>query len=231
MTRALPAILVAVVGCMSSHTDLSGDAGADGDVTTDLSGDASTDGDVTTDGPSPDVETDPSGDLPVCTGPVTADIGGGCSPEGSEWYHGEHTCPEEVTCGEVTDCMAFSDWPYGTCICPEPSYHGDLSFIAPDDGAHLTMDADIDPVTPGLQIEVVLDAGCWMDYDFEWSLTLGICGDPRTEPEHLFEPDETGRASRVFDLDGFSGVTRICAWPVKEGAIEMGAVVSVHVGT
>jgi hypothetical protein len=218
MTRALPAlVLVAVVGCGSSQTALSGDTGSDAEVPSDAS--------------TSDRTAESDSDLPVCSGIVTADIGGGCDPSGSEWYHGEHTCPAEVTCGEVTDCVAYYEWPYGTCICPNPDYIGDLSFVEPADGAHLTSEDDVDPDTPGLQIEVVVDAGCWMDYDFEWSLTLGTCGDPHTEPEYLFEPDESGRASRIIDFNFFTGITRICAWPVKDGDIEWGAVVSVHVGT
>jgi len=181
MTRALPVlVLVAVVGCGPSQTEI-------------------------------------GGVLPVCTGSATFDIGGGCSPEGSEWYHGEHTCPDEVICGEVADCMAFSEWPYGTCICPEPSYYGDLAFVEPAGATLITSEDDVDPDTPGLQLEIVLDAGCWMDYDFEWLLALGSCGDVHGEPDFLIEPDESGRASRIIDFNGLSGIMTICAWITRDG--------------
>jgi hypothetical protein len=93
--------------------------------------------------------------LPVCAGTVTADLGGG--PDGCEspWYHGEQVCPQSVMCGEVTSCMAFSEWPDGTCACPEPDYRGDMAIIRPADGARLTMADDADAGTAGLQVKTV----------------------------------------------------------------------------
>jgi hypothetical protein len=222
----LPVSIVAYWGCYTGTGPIDSQA----DVFGDDSGEEQTidiEGDREIDEPSDGIGEEPG--LPVCAGPVTADFGSG--PDGCEspWYHGEQVCPQCVMCGETTDCMAFSEWSDGTCECPGPEYQGDMAIVRPVDGAMLTMTDDVDAEAAGLQVEIVVSAGCWMEYPFEWGIILSIGGDPLLDPEHILEPDAGGLTTGVIDLTGASGRLFICVWPAKDGEYFSGASVMVYV--
>lgn len=222
---ALPILLA--TACSSSSLD--GTVKHDTDVTDTVDAPDAADAQDTIPTDTPTTDPSPDSDLPVCTGVATWDLGP-CDPEGDEWYHGEHMCSQQVHCGDILSCAAYSDWPYGSCVCPRPEYTGDLAVTSPEEDALLTMADDEDPAAPGLQVEVEIDAGCWMDYEFAWALTMGVSGEPSTDSEDLFVPGADGHAVRVMDLGGASGTVRICVWPVVDGGIERGAAVTVDVG-
>jgi hypothetical protein len=152
-----------------------------------------------------------SGPLPECTGMATFDLGGG--PDGCDraWIHGEQMCPQEKWCDLVVACMAYCDFPAGTCACAEPpdSHCCPITILEPEDGQEFSQEDDFNRLLDGIQIQVTVDTDCW--YMAGGVLFVHLCDLPVSDQDPWFEPNPDHDISSTVDLASLSGCGSICA--------------------
>jgi len=156
---------------------------------------------------------------PECSGEATFDLGADQGTCDRAWIHGEQMCPQDSMCGHVVSCMAMSDFSYGSCACRKPSRQTccPIAIVDPEDGSMRSMSDDVDPETPGLQIQVTVDIDCWY---LTWAqLFVHFCEQDLGEEVRWPEPHPDFHIPAVVDLDGQSGCFEICAETMVYGIV------------
>ena len=121
-------------------------------------------------------------------------------------------CKQQTICGIDILCFEYIDQ---SCECPDEPYCDyccPLEIMDLAEGQMLDASNDDDPVLPGIQLKVSVDATCWlvphecMGMDEVW---IGKCDDDRHVNGYQRIPTE-GICEEVVDLDGESGCLEIC---------------------
>ena len=148
---------------------------------------------------------------PECTGGGTMDLGTNQGLCDQAWIHGEQMCPERSICGVVVSCTALSEWSFGSCTCQDAPDRRccPIAITGTADGEILGMEDDVDPETPGFQIEITVDIDCW--YPWWVPLHVHVCDQDPGENVRNYEPSFDTLVPAVVDLGTQTGCFSICA--------------------